>query len=261
MNEVLAALRSLTDDERLGAAVTIVEGHDTGARAVIDADKGVVAGSLPEAIVADVMRDAAELMDHEQNRTLEYGDHHVYIETVAPQPHMLIFGAAHNAQALTTIAKALGFRVTVCDARRTFATKERFPDADDVIAAWPNDVIDELTIDKRTYVVLLTHDVRFEQPVFDAVLRSPVRYIGAMGSRRTHRDRVERLGGLGYTPDEIGRIHGPIGLDIGAETPAEIAVSILGEITRVRYGAGTGLSLVGRDGRVHLQRPGEPDTA
>jgi len=178
------AIRELIANERLGASAVVVHGEDTGARAIIDHERGYVAGSLPEDIAEDVAADALSLMEREQNRTLDYGDRQVYIETIAPQPHLLIFGAVHIAQSLCRLAVDLGFRVTVNDSRPAFTTTERFPEADKVVVGWPDEVMDELVMDGRTYVVLLSHDARFEDPVLPAVLASPAKYIGAMGSRR-----------------------------------------------------------------------------
>lgn len=250
----LEAVRSLVEEERLGAVITVVEGPTTGAKAVLDRADGLVAGSIPGEILDAVMADAASLMDREQNRTLGYGEHEVYIETVAPQPRLLIVGAVHIAQELCRIAHSLGFRVIVNDARPFFTTPERFPEAHQVIVGWPGAVADQLDIDGRTYVVMLSHDARFEDPILPLVLPSDARYIGVMGSRRTHRKRVERLRKAGFPEDQIARIRGPVGLDIGAEQPGEVAISILAEMIQVRYGSGTGESLVGRKGRVHLQR-------
>jgi xanthine dehydrogenase accessory factor len=260
VSDVLDAIRALVADERLGATATVVAGPDLGTRAVFDAEKGLVAGGLPKAVVADVLADAAQLMAHEQSRTLAYGDLEVYIETLAPPPVLLLFGAGHVSQPLAVMARLLGFRVIVADARPIWATEERFPDVDELVVAWPEKVLEGIELDRRTYVALLNHDPRFEDPVFPSVKDAPVRYIGAMGSRRTHRARVERLLAAGWTEDEVGRIHGPIGLDIGAETPEEMAVSILGEIIQVRYGHGTGMSLRGSDGRIHGQRGDEEGT-
>jgi xanthine dehydrogenase accessory factor len=193
-------------------------------------------------------------MEHEQNRTLTYGEAEVFIETVAPPPHLVVFGAVHIAQPLSTMAGQLGFHVTVSDARPAFTTVERFPDADRVLVGWPEELRDQIQLDRRTYVVLLSHDARFEDPVLPWVLDSPVKYVGAMGSRRTSAKRVDKLTGMGYSEDQIGRIHGPVGLDIGAEQPAETAVSILAEMIQVRYGSGTGESLRGTTRRIHAQR-------
>jgi len=258
VNEAVAAVKRLAAAERLGAVATVVAGPDVGAKAVIDAGTGYVAGALPDDISGDVLADAGELMGREQNRTLQYGAREVFIETVAPQPRLLMFGAGHIAQCLARIAPELGFRVIVADARKTWATEERFPGVDDLVVGWPDAVLDRFELDRRTYVVLLSHDARFEDPVLPAVRSAPVRYIGALGSRRTAANRAQRLRTAGWTEDEIARIHAPIGIDIGAEQPSEVAVSILAEIVRVRYGAGTGLSLRGAEGRIHRRR-GEED--
>lgn len=258
---IVVALQDLIKRERLGASVTVVDGPDLGAKAVVDADDGVVAGEIPADVADDVITDALQLMEHEQNRTLAYGDREIYVETVAPQPQLLIFGAGHVAQPLSRIAQELGFRVVVADARATWATEERFPDVDELIQGWPDTVLEQVELDRRTYVVLLSHDARFEGPVFPAVRHAPVRYIGAMGSRRTARMRAEGLTAEGWSQEEIERIHAPIGIDIGAEEPAEIALSILAEIVRARYGVGTGMSLRGQEGRIHTQRGAEEGTA
>ena len=248
------AIQSLLDTESLGAVLTFVEGPEMGTKAVVDDQGRVLAGSLTPDIAEDATQDAMELMRHEQNRTLQYGDHSVFVETLAPPPDLLIFGAVHIAQALCSFAGQMGYRVTVVDSRATFATEERFPSADRVLLGWPRDLLDRLVFDRRSWVVVLSHDPRHETPPLEAALQSEARYIGAMGSRRTHAQRVERLTELGFDEAAIARIHSPIGLDIGAETPQEVAVSILAEMTLVRYGAGTGLSLRGTEGRVHKQR-------
>ncbi len=261
MADVIAAINALAAEERLGAVATVTEGPDLGTKAVFDAAGATVAGSLPDTVASAVAADAVELMRNEQSRTLTYGDRSVFIETVAPQPLLLIFGAGHIAQPLSVMAHELGFRVIVADARATWATDERFPDVDRLVVGWPDAVLGEIEIDQRTYVVMLSHDRRFEDPVLAAIKTAQARYVGALGSRRTSRERADRLTEEGWHQDEIDRIHAPIGIDIGAETPAEIALSILSEITRVRYGAGTGMSLVGQEGRIHPQRGAEPGTA
>lgn len=252
------SIRQMVQSERLGAVATVVEGPDTGAKAVIDFDSGFIAGEIPTEIADDVLADSKALMDREQNRTLGYGNRHVFIETLAPPPRLVIFGAVHTAQALSTMAKLLGFHVTISDARPAFTTPERFPEVDRLLVGWPEEVMDQVSLDRRTYVVLLSHDARFEDPVLPWVMDSQVKYIGAMGSRRTAAKRSDKLRALGYDEEAVGRIHGPIGLDIGGETPEENAISILAEIIQVRYGSGTGMSLVGREGRIHLQRQDEP---
>ncbi|MCP3974080.1 MAG: XdhC/CoxF family protein [bacterium] len=260
MADVIDAISGLNDAEKLGAVATIVDGPGFGNKAVLDAAGVVLAGSLPDNVISDVSADAVELMRNEQSRTLAYGERSVFIETVAPQPIMLLFGAGHIAQPLSVMAQVVGFRVIVADARATWATPERFPAVDRLVVGWPDVVLEEIELDSRTYVVMLSHDRRFEDPVLAAVRSAPVAYVGALGSRRTSRERGERLSGEGWSSEEIERLHAPIGIDIGAETPAEIAVSILGEITRVRYGAGSGLSLRGQAGRIHPQRGVEAGT-
>jgi xanthine dehydrogenase accessory factor len=242
------------DAEAFGSVVTVVEGPNVGDKAVIDSDGAVIAGFIPQEIASDVAEDAVTLMNHEQHRTLDYGEHSVFIETLAPPPDLVIFGAVHIGQALTSFGTQMGYRVTVVDSRAPFVTEERFPAAHQLLVGWPRDLMDQLTFDRRTWVVVLSHDPRHETPPLEAALKAETRYIGAMGSRRTHDLRVERLEELGFGRDDIARIHSPVGLDIGAETPQEVAISILAEMTLVRYGAGTGLSLRGVEGRVHKQR-------
>ncbi len=261
MTEVLAAIEELIAAERLGATVTVVDGPDLGQKAVIDNGRGFIAGSLPDDIADSVLADARELMDREQSRTLSYGDRQVFIESMAPPPILLIFGAGHVSQPLAHMARIIGFRVVVADARKTWATPDRFPDVDELIVDWPDAVFARYTPDRRTYVAITSHDPRFEDPVFPALHGAPIRYLGAMGSRRTHRSRLERLAAAGWTEEQLATIHGPIGLDLGAETPEEMAISILGEIIQVRYGHGSGLSLHGTEGRIHAQRGDEEGTA
>jgi xanthine dehydrogenase accessory factor len=254
---VLAAVRSLVDDERLGALATVVEGPATGEHALFDADAGLMAGSLPGEILADVAADAAALMATERKRSGWYGDHRVFVETIAPRPRLVVVGAVAVAEPLAEMGRVMGFHVTVADPRPAFTTPERFPAAHRVLVGWPGDL--DLGFDRRTYLVVLSHDARIEDALLPVVLRSPARYIGAMGSRRTHAKRLERLAEMGFRADDLARIHGPVGLDLGGETPAEVAVSILAEITLARYRSGTGESLRAREGRVHLQRAGDAD--
>ena len=254
MTDLNKAIEDLLDAELFGSVVTVVDGPSVGEKAVVDSNGEVIAGSVPESISSDLLEDALTLMSHEQHRTLEYGNHSVFIETLAPPPDLIIFGAVHIGQALTSFGTQMGYRVTVVDSRAPFVTEERFPAAHKLLIGWPRDLMDQLTFDRRTWVVVLSHDPRHETPPLEAALKANTRYIGAMGSRRTHNLRVERLQELGFGADDIARIHSPVGLDIGAETPQEVAVSILAEMTLVRYGAGTGMSLRGVEGRVHKQR-------
>ncbi|GID27452.1 XdhC family protein [Paractinoplanes brasiliensis] len=164
------------------------------------------------------------------------------VETNVPAPRMLIFGAIDHAAALARVGAFLDYRVTVCDARATFATAARFPHADEVVVDWPHRYLESQEVDAGTVICVLTHDPKFDVPLLTAALRLPVGYVGAMGSRRTHEDRLVRLRQAGVTDEELSRLHSPIGLDLGARTPQETALSIAAEIVAVRYG-GSGVPL------------------
>ena len=255
MSDPLEAIQRILDSEQFGSVITFVDGPAIGTKVVLDSEGSLMAGGFPNGPTQEITEDALVLMNHEQHRTMSYADHSVFFETIAPPPDLLIFGAVHVAQSLTIFATRMGFRVSVVDSRAAFASEDRFPEARRVLVGWPADLMDQLQFDRRTWVVVLSHDQRHETPVLEAALKSDARYIGAMGSRRTHKLRVERLQTMGFTEENTDRIRGPVGLDIGAETPQEVAVSILAEMTMVRYGAGSGLSLHGVDGRIHKQRP------
>ena len=254
MSTPLEAIQQILDAELFGSVVTFVDGPATGAKVVLNSEGSSISGDFPDVPVDEVTEDALVLMNHEQHRTMSYGEHSVFFETLAPPPDLLLFGAVHVAQALTVFGTHMGYRVAVIDSRQAFATEERFPEARRVLVGWPADLMDQLHFDRRTWVVVLSHDTRHETPVLEAALKSDARYIGAMGSRRTHDLRARRLQEMGFTQEDTDRIRGPVGLDIGAETPQEVAVSILAEMTLIRYGAGSGLSLHGLDGRIHKQR-------
>ena len=159
-----------------------------------------------------------------------------FLEPFPRPPELFIFGGSHVAIPLTRLASAIGFRVTVVDARSKFADKDRFPEARRVIKAWPDEVLKDLPMDGSSYVVILTHDPKFDDPTITAALRGRPRYIGAIGSKKTHRDRVARLVKAGVDPSEIERVHAPIGLDLGAQTAEETALAILAQMVAVRHG-------------------------
>ncbi|MGW4894637.1 XdhC family protein [Kitasatospora sp. NPDC004240] len=188
----------------------------------------------------------------------------VFVESYVPAPRMLVFGAIDFAAAVVRIGRFLGYHVTVCDARPVFATARRFPDADQVVVDWPHRYLDSQLerLDGRTVICVLTHDAKFDIPLLERALRLPVGYVGAMGSRRTHRDREARLREVGLTEAEIGRLRSPIGLDLGARTPEETAVSVAAEIVAHRRG-GSCLPLSAGDGPIHhdLARVEEPAAA
>ncbi|WP_454859246.1 XdhC family protein [Promicromonospora soli] len=256
------------------AVATVVEHPDEqvlGRRLVIrpgDATDGVaggprVSGSLGTARLTDaVADDALGLLAGGLSETLTYGPDgerrgegcRVFVSSYAPRPRMLVFGAIDFAAATARVGSFLGYRVTVCDARPVFATATRFPDADEVVTDWPHRYlaaeVDAGRIDGRTVVCVLTHDPKFDVPVLEQALRLDLAYVGAMGSRRTHDDRLARLVEAGVPEADLARLHSPIGLDLGSRTPEETAVSIAAEIVAARWG-GSGESLTATGGRIH----------
>jgi len=224
---------------------------------------GLPRGLGSERADAAVYDDALGLLANGQNATLTYGPDgerrgegmRVFVWAFAPKPRMLVFGAIDFAAAVARVGSFLGYHVTVCDARPVFATHSRFPDADEVIVDWPHRYLtaeaEAGRIDGRTIVNVLTHDPKFDVPLLEVALRLPeIGYVGAMGSRRTHEDRLARLREAGLTDKELERLSSPIGLDLGARTPEETAISIAAEIIALRWG-GSGDRLAGREGRIH----------
>ncbi|NYV78204.1 XdhC family protein, partial [Streptomyces sp. UH6] len=172
------------------------------------------------------------------------------VETSTPPPRMIVFGAVDFAAALARVGRFLGFHVTVCDARSVFATERRFPEADEVVVEWPHRYLENTTVDARTVLCVLTHDPKFDVPLLTAALELDVAYVGAMGSRRTHLDRLARLREEGVPEEALARLRSPIGLDLGARTPEETALSIAAEIVAARRG-GTGVPLTGAALPIH----------
>src|SRR5436190_489382 len=218
----------------------------------------------------DVLQDAQELLatgepvaaamvvDTRRSAPRPLGSHllvtasgEMLVEHHAPAPVLMVFGAVDTAQELCRMAKQAGFRTIVSDARTKFARPERIPDADEIVVGWPAMAYDRHAPDEATYVVVLTHDARFDEPALGPALRSQTPYIGALGSRRAQDARRRRLLNAGYTEDDIGRIRGPLGLDIGAVTPAETAVSILAEVLAVRTDRQGGPLSQKQAGRIH----------
>lgn len=179
------------------------------------------------------------------------------VESSLPPPRMLVFGAVDFAASLVRVGAFLGYRVTVCDARPVFATRARFPDADEVVVDWPHRYLDSQRLDGRAVVCVLTHDAKFDVPLLVRALRMPVGYVGAMGSRRTHVERLARLREAGLTERELAALHSPIGLDLGARTPQETALSIAADITAHRHG-GSGRPLAGAHTPIHHDRVPSP---
>ena len=228
------------------ALATIITGEGQGSKMLLLAD-GSTMGSLGNETLNRVLsRDMAGELAAGRTSIRHYGllgeareeALSIFIESFAPPPQMFIFGAVDFTAALVKIAKVLGYKVVVCDARSVFATKERFPKADTVENAWPDELLKEHgeTLGLRDAVCVLTHDNKFDVPAITAALKTRVGYIGVMGSRRTHQNRMERLIEAGIQDDDFKRIMSPIGLDLGARTPEETAISICGEIIAMRTG-------------------------
>ncbi|CAM5617128.1 MULTISPECIES: XdhC family protein [Streptomyces] len=202
--------------------------------------------------------EARALLDAGRNGTVELSEHGshcpggltLFVETSRPPPRMIVFGAVDFAAALVRVGKFLGHHVTVCDARPVFATRARFPEADEVVVEWPHHYLRRTPTDGRTVLCVLTHEARFDVPLLTEALRRPCAFIGAMGSRRTHEERTRRLREAGLTTRELERLRSPVGLDLGARTPEETALSIAAEIVATRHG-GTGLPLTGRAEPIH----------
>lgn len=185
-----------------------------------------------------------------------------FVQTWAPPPRLLVLGAVDFARALAGAGRFLGYDVTVCDARPAFTTADRFPDAHQVVVDWPHRYLDAEVaagrVDARTVICVLTHDARFDVPTLTRALRLPVGYVGAMGSRRTHRERLEQLRAADVTDAQLARLHSPIGLDLGARTPEETALSIMAEVVAERRG-GSGRGLGDTEGPIHRERAGRRD--
>lgn len=229
-------------DEELCAVATVVSGSpDIGAKMMVYPDGRTVGGLGNPVLDAQVVPDAQNLMALERAENRTYGETEVFIEAFAPKPKLIILGGVHTAIPLTQFAQALGFRVTVVDGRARFATRERFPTADAIIVAWPEEALAQLKIDSSTYVAILTHDPKFDIPALEALSKSKPRYIGSMGSRETRRQHFEELRARGIADDFLATVHGPIGLDLGARSPEEMALAVMAEIVAVRYGRAGGL--------------------
>ncbi len=248
---VYETLRDRIRTEQPVALATVLDGPHVGAKLLVSPDvdpEGDLGHPELDRVVA---RDALAELEAGRTGVRHYGPEgqnnpddpaigrvSVFVESWAPPPQMLIFGAVDFTAALAKVAKVLGYRVIVCDAREIFATKRRFPMADEVLVTWPGPVFEERGggLGPRDAVCILTHDPKFDVPAIEGALATRVGYIGVMGSRKTHTKRLERLAEVGIAGDELGRVLAPIGLDIGARSPEETAVSICAEIIARRTG-------------------------
>jgi xanthine dehydrogenase accessory factor len=255
LGEVAAAIRA---SQPVAVATVVAGPGEAGARRVISGsaeDGTLAAGDRLDQAVDD---DARGMLAQGLTGVRHYGEHgerrldelSVFVQAFAPPPRMLVFGAIDFAAAVARAGKFLGYHVTVCDARPVFATRARFPDADEVVVQWPHRYLASTPVDERTVICVLTHDPKFDVPVLEVALRTPAGYIGAMGSRRTHEDRLARLREAGLGDAELARLRSPIGLDLGARTPEETAVSVAAELIQLRWG-GSGRPLTDTAGRIH----------
>ncbi|MET1022394.1 MAG: XdhC family protein [Arthrobacter sp.] len=260
--------QDIDDDRRVGVA-TVIDHPDSnwlGRHLVVRQDgfDGNLGSERANLAVGD---DSQGYLAAGRSGILNYGPDgerldsgmRVFFTSYAPPPRMLVFGAIDFASALARLGTFLGYRVTVCDARAIFATPARFPGAAEVVNAWPDRYLagqlEQGLVDERTVVCVLTHDPKFDIPLLDVALRGrPVAFIGAMGSRRTHADRMDRLRAAGLREDELARLHSPVGLDLGARTPEETAVSIAAEFIAKQW-SGSGEPLRQLDQRIHHDEP------
>ena len=271
--EVYPALASSVRAEVPVALATVIGGTSAGAALLVGVDGAPIAGSLGDPELDRVVgRDAAGELAVGGTRVRRYGprgearrdDVAVFVESFVPPARMIIFGAVDFASALSRVAKVLGYRVTLCDARQMFATRARFPFADEVVVDWPHRLLARIgpELTARDVICVLTHEAKFDVPAIVAALATEVGYLGAMGSRRTHDDRRQRLREAGVTDDALARLHSPIGLDLGALTPEETAVSICAEVIAGRSGADVAVrSLSATGGPIHHRPVAAPQIA
>ncbi|MGH8869134.1 MAG: XdhC family protein [Actinomycetes bacterium] len=259
-----AVAGSVRDEQPVAVATVISGPGPIGAKLAVwpEQTEGTLGTQRLDDAVTD---DARGMLDQGATGVRHYGPHGerrlddlaVFVQSFAPPPRMLVFGAIDFAAAVARVGKFLGYRVTVCDARGVFATAKRFPEADEVVVDWPHRFLERTPVDSRTVICVLTHDPKFDVPLLEVALRTDATYIGAMGSRRTHDDRLRRLREEGVDEAALSRLASPIGLDIGARTPEETAVSIAAEIVSHRWG-GSGQRLTRTGGPIHHSRGGVP---
>jgi len=257
-SDALIAVRDAVNDGRPAALATLVDGVGAGAKlAVVDDD---VIGSLggPDLLTRSVVGDARGFLDQGRSALRRYSAQgevlgnglRVHIQVFAASPRMLIFGAIDFSAALARLAVEVGYKVTICDARPAFAQSPRFSSHAELVVDWPDRHLAGQTLGPRDAVLVFTHDPKFDEPALITGLSSGAGYVGALGSRRTHADRLERLRAAGLDHEQLGRIHSPCGLDIGARTPSETAVSVIAEILAMRAGR-TGGRLSEAEGPIH----------
>jgi xanthine dehydrogenase accessory factor len=247
MSGLYEELKDQLNEEKGVALATVVRGDEhVGAKLLVFPGKKTDGTLGNSELDARVIEDADHAIWHGEAGTHTYIiesstaalSYDVFIEGFPPPPTLIIVGAGHIAIPLTTFAKTLNYRVVVVDARAAFATRERFPHADELIVEWPDEVLEKMDLNPSTSVAVLTHDPKFDEPTLKVVLTRHVGYVGAIGSRKTGEERGERLKKQGLTDEQIKQIHGPIGLNIGAASPEEMALAIMAEIVATRHGKG-----------------------
>ena len=254
---VAAAVASLGAGGHGAAVITPLPGdappaafgqHTPGAGAppeseLVVHDDGRLEGTLGAGdLDAQLVVVAREALGRGLSQTVELGGRSLFVEVFPVRPRLVVVGAVEVARSLVRLARELGFETVVIDGRASFATAERFPDVDRLIVGWPDEVADEIGLGPNDAVAVLTHDVKFDEPAIVEALRRGCRYVGAVGSRKTQGDRRERLLESGVTPEELARLRGPVGLDLGGRAPAETALAILAEVVAQRYG-GSGVPM------------------
>src|SRR3954469_3464586 len=245
-------LKRIVDEGESAVLFTVIEGEPLGAKLLVWSDGKTVGDGPP-----DLAENVGELLARGRGRVLEQDGRRVFAEVFAPPPRLLVFGAVDTAEALCAAAKQLGWRTIVADARARFATPERLPSADEIVLEWPAEALAQVKPDASTAVIVLTHDEKFDLPALQGAPATDAFYVGALGSRRAQAKRRDRLADLGVPEQDLDRIAGPCGLDIGAETPPETALSILSEILATRAGRGGG-RLRESQGSIHVERSEAP---
>jgi len=237
---VIEAVRSAIETSRPVALLTALDGEHAGSRAAATPGGGLVGSLGGTASAAATVAGARPRLASGLPGVEEIAGTRVFVDPIVPSPQLVVIGAVHIAIPLVTMAGAAGFTVSVVDPRGAFNNAERIPNADRLVTAWPDEAVPQFNLGPRDAAVCLAHDPKFEDPALTALLRSETGYIGAIGSRGTHAKRVERLHEAGFDDAEIARIHSPVGLNLGAATPEEIAIAILAEIVAVRRGRNAG---------------------
>ena len=240
-------LLALAHGDERAVLFTVIDGdRELGRRVLVLLDRGEVIGDDPLGL-------AALAPEQRRNGVLEHQGLRIFVEVFGPAPRLVVVGAVDTGEALCAAAKRVGWRTICVDARAQYATAERMPSADEIVVDWPEAAFEQIAPDRDTAVVVLTHDDKFDLPALAVALRSEAFYVGALGSRRAQSKRRERLLEAGVSEAQLERLRGPAGLDIGAESPAETAISILGEALALRAGR-LGGALRDAPGRIHVER-------